>query len=42
LRVALNMIASVDGRIAVKGRSAALGGPADGRCSTRCERVPMR
>ncbi len=29
LRVALNMIASVDGRIAVHGRSAALGGPAD-------------
>jgi riboflavin biosynthesis pyrimidine reductase len=29
LRVALNMIASVDGRIAVNGRSAALGGPAD-------------
>jgi riboflavin biosynthesis pyrimidine reductase len=28
-RVALNMIASVDGRIAVNGRSAALGGPAD-------------
>jgi riboflavin biosynthesis pyrimidine reductase len=29
LRVALNMIASVDGRIAVNGRSAPLGGPAD-------------
>ena len=29
LRVALNMIASVDGRIAIDGRSAALGGPAD-------------
>ena len=29
LRVALNMIASVDGRIAVNGHSAALGGPAD-------------
>ena len=29
LRVALNMIASVDGRIAVNGRSGALGGPAD-------------
>jgi riboflavin biosynthesis pyrimidine reductase len=29
LRVALNMIASVDGRIAVHGHSAALGGPAD-------------
>jgi riboflavin biosynthesis pyrimidine reductase len=29
LRLALNMIASVDGRIAVNGRSAALGGPAD-------------
>ena len=29
LRVALNMIASVDGRIAVDGRSSALGGPAD-------------
>ena len=29
LRVALNMIASVDGRIAVDGHSAALGGPAD-------------
>ena len=29
LRVALNMIASVDGRIAVKGRSGPLGGPAD-------------
>jgi riboflavin biosynthesis pyrimidine reductase len=29
LRVALNMIASVDGRIAVDGRSAPLGGPAD-------------
>ncbi len=29
LRVVLNMIASVDGRIAVDGRSKALGGPAD-------------
>ena len=29
LRLALNMIASVDGRIAVNGHSAALGGPAD-------------
>jgi riboflavin biosynthesis pyrimidine reductase len=29
LRVALNMIASVDGRIAVNGHSAGLGGPAD-------------
>ncbi len=29
VRVALNMIASVDGRIAVGGRSAPLGGPAD-------------
>jgi riboflavin biosynthesis pyrimidine reductase len=29
LRVALNMIASVDGRIAVNGRSGPLGGPAD-------------
>ncbi|MGA2757633.1 MAG: dihydrofolate reductase family protein [Solirubrobacteraceae bacterium] len=29
LRVVLNMIASVDGRIAVNGRSGALGGPAD-------------
>lgn len=29
LRVALNMIASVDGRIAVKGHSGPLGGPAD-------------
>jgi len=29
IRVALNMIASVDGRIAIGGRSAPLGGPAD-------------
>jgi riboflavin biosynthesis pyrimidine reductase len=28
-RVAINMIASLDGRIAINGRSAALGGPAD-------------